>query len=164
MKKLFSLLLIFMMTVLLSSCSTQEEKNTPVLPSSFNQRAKVSAGDFSYQCEICKKEEKLILTVLSTNAQGLVMTYDGSNMNFSFSEIVGDAPAVSLPKQNAVIVLYDALRSLEEQEGLVPSVVNEGYRYQGKTALGNFVLLTDKNGSLKAFTMKSIDMEIQFVN
>lgn len=106
----------------------------------------------------------MTLSVLSTNAQGLVMTYDGSNMNFSFSEIVGDVPAVSLPKQNAVIVLYDALRSLEEQEGLVPSAVNEGYRYQGKTALGNFVLITDQNGLLKAFTMKSIDMEIQFVN
>lgn len=146
--------------MLLSACSIEAE--TPVLPTAFNQRAKVSTGDFSYQCEICKNEGKLSLTVLSTNAQGLVMTYDGSNMNFNFSDIIGDVPSDSLPKTNAVTVLYEALECLAEQENLMPSAVNEGYRYQGKIRLGDFVLITDGGTRLKSFTLNSINMKIEF--
>lgn len=162
MKKPFPFVITAIITVmmLLSACST--EVKAPVLPSAFQQRAKVSTGDFSYQCEICKNEEKLTLTVLSTNAQGLVMTYDGSNMNFNFSDMTGDVPADSLPKTNAAAVLYEALECLAQQENAVPSAVNEGYRYQGKIQLGDFVLITDGSTRMKSFSLNSIDMKIEF--
>ncbi|MCH5314876.1 MAG: hypothetical protein J1E81_03100 [Eubacterium sp.] len=158
MKKLFPLFI--MIIFLLSACSI--DAKTPVLPTAFNQRARVSIGDFSYQCEICKNEKGIIFTVLSTNAQGMVMTYDGSNMNFNFSDIIGDVPASSLPKTNVPIVLFEALSDLYEQDNLKPSAVNEGYRYQGKTSLGNFVLITDGSSRLKQFTLNGIDMKIEF--
>ena len=44
-----------------SSCSVKI--NTPEVPKAFTQNAVVTSGDFSYECEICKKEGSVSITV-----------------------------------------------------------------------------------------------------
>lgn len=163
MKKLFPFVFLLICITLLSACTAKEKtQQQPALPLAFQQRADVHAGDFSYACEICRDAEKLFLTVLSTNAQGMTMTYDGSNMHFSFAGMTNDVPKDAIVKTNILMVLYDAFSVLSGQENIAPSAVKEGFRYQGKIPLGDFVLIVDEQNRLKSFSMKSIDMEIQF--
>ena len=54
------------------------------MPSTFKQNAVVTLGDFSFDCEICKDESSVSTKLNNTNALGLVMTYDGNDINFKY--------------------------------------------------------------------------------
>ena len=81
MKKIIPLSLILLL--LFSGCNIKNY--TPEIPVTLEQNVKVTSGDFSYDCVICKTESAVSVTVDSTAAKGLVMEYDGKTLSFSFA-------------------------------------------------------------------------------
>ncbi|MCM1286591.1 MAG: hypothetical protein NC213_10425 [Acetobacter sp.] len=158
------LALTLISVIFFTGCSKEsilKKTITPELPVSFNQRANVSSGDFSYSCEICKNDKSVSVKVTSTNAQGMVMIYDGSNMVFNYNDMIGETAGGSLPQNNIAIVIYDAYTVLLNDKS-APSKVDAGYKYQNKISLGDFVLIMDNDMRLKSFSMKSMDLKVEF--
>ena len=110
MKKTLGFILLIISIFMFSSCSVKI--NSPEVPKAFTQNAVVTSGDFSYECEICKKEGSVSITVKNTNALGLVMTYDGKNVNFKYSTYSYDISGENFEKENAAIIIYDVISAL----------------------------------------------------
>ncbi len=158
MKKVIPILLIML---LFTGCEVKEY--TPEIPDAFTQRAKVMSGDFSFECEICKTEDQVITTVSSTSAQGMVMTYDGEILNFNYGEYAYDIDGNGFERSNVSIVIYEAFDNLISLSQPNVKKIEGGYQYYGKTSLGDFVLIQNDNNTLRSLTIKSANLQIDFV-
>lgn len=159
MKKLFLILFSLLTALTFSSCSIQI--NTPEIPQSFTQNAVVTSGDFSFECEICKNNKYTAVTVKNTNAAGLVMTYDGKNINFKFDDYSQDISADNFEKANTAIIVYDVITSLQSNT-VEKHIIDGGIKYEGETSFGKFILVQNDNSALKSLAFKNSDYSILF--
>ena len=81
MKRLFP---IFLALILLCGCSAQ--KSDFELPY-FSKNARISCRGFEYDCKITYSRQGVEVDVLSTAAKGLNITYNGSELAFSYGDI-----------------------------------------------------------------------------
>lgn len=160
MKKIFPLFLAVIL--LLTGCKAKNY--TPELPVAFKQNAVVASGDFSFECEICKNEEKVAVTVLSTKAKGLVMSFDGKTLNFNYNEFSHQIDGVNFENSNAAIVVYQVIESAADEENIIIRKVDGGYKYEGKIPYGDFILLQGDDNSLKSISFRNRDLIIEFEN
>lgn len=158
MKKIAPLLLIFL---LLSGCKVKNY--TPEIPVTLEQNVRVTSGGFSYDCKICKTESDVSVTVNSTAAQGLTMVYDGSNLNFSFSDFSYGLNGKNFEKKNPAIVIYEVFDYINTTEQLNAKKIDGGFKYEGKISLGDFILIQNEDNSLSELTMRNIDYKIEFI-
>ncbi len=158
MKRLMPILLIIL---LFTGCEVKEY--TPEIPMSFTQKAKVMSGDFSFECEICKTENEVKTTVSSTAASGMVMTYDGEVLNFNYREYSYDIDGAGFERSNISIVIYEVFDSLISLSQPNAKKIENGYQYYGKTSLGDFVLIQNENNTLRSLSIKSANLEIEFL-
>ena len=135
--------------------------NTPEIPQSFNQNAVVTSGDFSFECEICKNEESVSVTDKNTNALGLVMTYDGENVNFKYNDYSQNILGENFEKGNTAIIVYDVMNALCD-ENTKKHIIDGGVKYEGKTNFGEFILVQNDNSTLKSLAFKNSDYKIAF--
>lgn len=135
--------------------------NTPEIPQSFNQNAVVTSGDFSFECEICKNWESVSVKVKNTNALGLVMTYDGKNVNFKYNDYLQDILGENFEKGNTAIIVYDVINALKNED-TQKHIIDGGVKYEGKTNFGEFVLVQNDNSTLKSLAFKNSDYKIIF--
>ena len=159
MKKVAPLLLILL---LLSGCKVKNY--TPEIPLTINQNVKVTSGDFSYECEICKTESDVSVTVNSTSAKGMTMTYDGENLSFSYADFTYDINGKNFEKQNPAIVVYEVFDYINSTEQLNAKKIDNGFKYEGKISLGDFILIQNEDNSLSVLTMRNIDYKIEFLD
>lgn len=158
MKRVIPILFILL---LLTGCEVKEY--TPEIPDAFTQKAKVMSGDFSFECEICKKVGEVITTVTSTSAEGMVMTYDGFVLNFNYGEYSCDIDGDGFERSNISIVIYEVFDSLISLSQPNAKKIENGYQYYGKTSLGDFVLIQNENNTLRSLSIKSANLEIEFL-
>lgn len=161
MKKVIPFIFVISL-VLLSGCKVKNY--TPEIPLTFEQNVKVTSGDFSYDCIICKTEEAVEVTVDSTSAKGMVMTYDGKNLKFSFADFSYDINGTNFEKRNPAIVLYEVFEYINSAEQLNAKKIDGGFKYEGKISLGDFILIQNEDNSFSALTMRNTDYKIEFVN
>ena len=159
MKKIFSLFFLVILSISFSSCKAKI--NTPEIPQSFNQNAVVTSGDFSFECEICKNEKSVSVKVKNTNALGLVMIYDGENVNFKYNDYSQNISGENFEKGNTVIIIYDVINALENEE-TQKHIIDGGVKYEGKTSYGEFILVQNDNSTLKSLAFKNSDYRIAF--
>lgn len=159
MKKTLGFILLIISIFMFSSCSVKI--NTPEVPKTFTQNAVVTSGDFSYECEICKKEGSVSITVKNTNALGLVMTYDGKNVSFKYSTYSYDISGENFEKENAAIIIYDVISALSNDDTKL-HIIDGGVKYEGKTNFGEFILVQNDNSTLKSLAFKNSDFKIVF--
>ena len=159
MKKAIPLLLILL---LLSGCKVKNY--TPEIPLTIDENVKVTSGDFSYECKICKTESDVTVTVNSTAAQGMTMTYDGENLSFSYSDFTYDINGKNFEKQNPAIVIYEVFDYINRAEQLNAKKIDNGFKYEGKISLGDFILIQNEDNSLSVLTMRNIDYKIEFLD
>lgn len=154
-------ILILLILLLFTGCEIKEY--TPEIPFTFTQRAKVMSGDFSFECEICKTESQVITTVSSTSAKGMVMTYDGEILNFNYGNYSYDIDGAGFERSNVSIVVYEVFDNLLSLSQPDVKRIEDGYQYYGKTSLGDFVLLQNEDNTLRSLTIKSANLQIDFV-
>ena len=159
MKKTLGFILLIILIFMFGSCSVKI--NTPEVPKAFTQNAVVTSGDFSYECEICKKEGSVSITVKKTKALGLVMTYDGKNVSFKYSTYSYDILGENFEKENAAIIIYDVISALSNDNTKL-HIIDGGLKYEGKTNFGEFILVQNDNSTLKSLAFKNSDFKIVF--
>ncbi len=160
MKRIIPLSLILLL--LLSGCKVKNY--TPEIPLTLEQNVKVTSGEFSYDCIICKTESAVSVTVDSTSAKGMVMTYDGKTLTFDFADFSYDINGRNFEKRNPAIVLYEVFDYINSTEQLNAKKIDGGFKYEGKISLGDFILIQNDDNSFSALTMRGVDYKIEFIN
>lgn len=161
MKKTAPIVLMILM-LFLSACKVKDY--TPEIPLAFENNAKVTSGDFSYDCKICKSEDSVTVTVDSTAAKGLSMSYNGKDVSFSFADFSYDINGKNFEKRNAAIVIYEVFDYINSTEQLNAKKIEGGFKYEGRISLGDFILIQNDDNSFKSLTMRNIDYKIEFIN
>jgi hypothetical protein len=146
--------------LLLAGCTVKNY--TPEIPYDLSQQATVTSGDFSFDCEFCRKDGVITVRVLSTRAKGLTMSYDGVSLVFDYDGMPLDLAGANFEKTNPAIMLYDVFSSLEELTPDSVSRLENGFCYRGATALGDYVLIQNDSGSLVSLTFRSSDISVKF--
>lgn len=143
---------------LLSGCKIQNY--TPELVD-FNQNAAYTSGDFFCSCNITLDENVVTVTATSTNAKGLTISYDGSEIKYLY----GDMSYVLPPEKNAAnpaVIIYDAFQALKSSDTNNASKTEDGFEYKGTTSLGSFVLLQYNDNSYKSLYFTDSDIKFEF--
>lgn len=156
MKRIVPFILILF---LFTGCEIKEY--TPEIPLAFTQKAKVTSGDFSFDCEICKTEENVIVTVLSTSAAGMVMTYNGSELVFVYENYSHSVDGNNFEPYNTAIIVYEAFGSIVSGE-TAGRKIDGGYQYDGKITAGDFSMMQNDDNSLKSISVRSAGITIEF--
>lgn len=160
MKRAIPLALIIML-VFFSGCKVKNY--TPEIPVTLEQNVRVISGDFSYDCKICKTEENVTVTVSSTAAEGMIMSYDGKNLSFSYADFSYDINGKNFEKRNPAIVIYEVFDYINTAEQLNAKKIDGGYKYEGKISLGDFILIQNDDNSFSDLTMRNTDYKIEFL-
>ena len=105
MKRLFP---IFLVLILLCGCSAQ--KSDFELPY-FSKSARISCRGFEYDCKITYSRQGVEVDVLSTAAKGLNITYNGSELAFSYGNIKISEPNNNFELTNPAIAVFDIVIS-----------------------------------------------------
>ena len=159
MKKIIPL---FFAMLMLCACSAKTY--TPVIDTVFTVNAVYKTGDFSYNCRIDKTDSSICVTPTSTNAKGLLITYDGKNVSYAKDDMKKTFSADTLDKTNPAIVLYDIFSYIENTENLDVKKREDGFEYKGKIDAGEFSLVQKADNSLKSITIQSADISVVFYN
>lgn len=152
---------LIMLLLLLAGCEIKQ--NTPEAPTGFNHKAVVCSGDFSFDCEICKNEDTVKVTVLSTSASGMVMTYDGEEISFSYDDYRQTLPTSAVPKSNTAIVIYEVLGYISDSETALSTKIDGGYQYKGRISAGEFTFVLRDDNSPYKITVPTADLVIEFI-
>lgn len=154
MKKLIP---FFLILFLFTGCEVKEY--TPEIPLTFTQKAVVTSGDFSFECEICKTQESVAVNVLSTEASGMTMTYNGDTLLFDYSDYSYSVDGKSFEPRNVAIVIYEVFDTVDTAQA---KKTEGGYQYQGKITLGDFTLNQNDDNSLASIVIRNAEMVIEF--
>lgn len=155
MKKIIPLVLVLF---LLTGCKIKDY--TPEIPDTFTQKATVTSGAFSYQCEICRNNANITVTAVNTNAAGMSMTYDGTTLSFLYDEMLYNLEADNFEKTNCAIAVYEALQNASSSESI--SRLDTGFRYEGTTSLGDYILIQNDDKSFKSLSFRNESLVIEF--
>ena len=150
------------MMLCLAGCNSGIAATTPALDTEFNLSAVYKAGDFSYSCNIVKSAESLSVTPTSTNAAGMVISFDGREITFNKDGMVKSFERGTIDSTNPAVVLYEVFSNLESAENKVPSEKRELFVYSGKTSLGNFTLSQNEDGTLNTIEIPDADISVIF--
>lgn len=129
----------------------------------FEQDASVVSGIFSYSCKICRRGDEISITATSTNAQGMIINYDGNEVSFIYDNMTHRLDGDKIDKTNPAVAIYDAFQSILDSKEPNVSKTDDGYRYEGTTDLGDFVLLQNDDFSFKSLYFKNVNLNITFM-
>lgn len=150
-----------MLVIVFLFCGCKVKNYTPEL-TDFKQNASVTSGDFSYTCEICKNEGVVTIIATSTNAKGMCIRYDGKTASFIYDDIKLDFDGKKLDYTNPAIAVFEVFYYLQNNENINVSKVDSGFKYEGKTNLGDFVLLQNDDLSYDALVFKDANIIFDF--
>lgn len=157
MKKIIPLFLLIMV---LSGCAAKIY--TPVLNTEFELDAVYKTGDFSYNCKIVKNAQSVCVTPASTNAAGMTITYDGTDVTFNNNNLIKTMSASDAGNTNPVVVIYEVFSYIEATDDLDVERIDDSFQYTGKTSLGNFILVQSNDNSLDYIEIPNADIRIEF--
>ena len=151
--------IIISVCILLAGCSVKAY--TPELKD-FSQNASVEAGDFSYTCEISMAENAVTVTATSTNPNVMSIVYNGKSANFKYLDMEYEIVSDKIDDTNPAKAIYEAFAVLKEGFPDNASKTADGFRYDGKTALGSFTLLQRDDYSYKSLQFKDANISMEF--
>ncbi len=134
------------------------------MPLTFSEKARVTSGDFSYECKISRLESKAVsVDITSTNAKGLNMNYDGRELYFEYADYSHTVNADYFEKKNAAMVIYDVFDEIESMQSVTARKTDIGCKYDGRISLGDFTLILNNDNTLNSITIKTADLTIEFI-
>lgn len=156
MKKIIPIFVLF--TVLFSGCSIKNY--TPELVD-FNQNSAYTSGDFFCNCNITLDENVVTVAATSTNAKGLIISYNGSEVKYLYGEMSYVIPP-GKNTLNPAVIIYDAFQTLKSSDTNAASKTEDGFEYKGTTSLGDFVLLQYDDNTYKSLYFTDADIKFEF--
>lgn len=146
--------------LLLSACSSGA--SPPATAPVFTVNARYTAGEFSYSCVVERTENAVSVTATSTAATGLCLTCDGSAVTFEKGDMAEAFPLSETRKTNPAAVLYSVFADVfgpappapQEQDGL--------FYYRGSSAVGDYALSVNADGSLNTLSVPSAGISVVF--
>lgn len=84
-------------------------------------------------------------------------------MNFYYGDYSYDIDGSGFERSNISIVIYEAFDSLASLSQPNAKKIENGYQYYGKASLGDFVLIQNENNTLRSLSIKSANLEIEFL-
>lgn len=103
------------------------------------------------------------VTVLSTLAAGMTMTYNGDTLSFFYCDFLYNINGRNYENKNPAIVLYEVFDYINSTEQLNAKKIDGGFKYEGKISLGDFILIQNDDNSFSNLTMRNIDYKIEFI-
>ena len=156
MKKIIAVL---MLTVLLFAGCRIKTYNPDI--GDFEQSASVTVRENSYTCDISRIDNVVTVTATSSNAIGLTIIYDGNSATFKYFDLEYEITSDKIDDTNLAKAIYDAFEVITT----VPdnaSKTADGFRYDGKTDLGNFTILQYDDYSFKSIDFKEANINVVF--
>lgn len=153
MKKILPLIVI-----VCALCSCSQTAQSPVL-TGFSQSAVVESGDFSYNADISFENDTVYITATSTNASGLTVSCDGSNVNYSYKNMSNGTEFDKTTDYNISKALYRVFTDLHNAQ---IKKENDTTLFLGKTELGSYELIVDKQQSLVSLSIPEAAVYIKF--
>lgn len=157
MKKIIPL---FLLVLVLSGCAAKIY--TPVINTEFEVNAVYQTGDFSYNCKIVKKDGSISVTPTTTNAAGMIITYNGTDVTFDKDGMIRTMSAAKAEKTNPAIVLYEVFSYIETADDLNAERIDDSFQYTGQTSLGSFVLVQNKDNSFDYIEIPNAGISVLF--
>lgn len=142
-------------------CGCEMKTYTPEI-TDFQQNASVTSGIFSYTCKICRNNGEITVTATSTNAKGMSIFYNGEIVTFSYQDMNYQLEGDRIDKTNPAVAIYDVFDYILNTKPLNASKTEDGFRYDGKTDLGNFVLLQNDDFTYKSLYFNNANLNINF--
>lgn len=152
---------VFLLAVCLCGCSAKSI--TPVITTDFTLNAVYKTGDFSYECVIEKKDGVLSVAPTSTRASGMFITYDGKTVTFDRHSMIYSFDKSEVDSTNPALVLYEVFSSVESMDLNAVEILDNEFRYSGKTSVGDYVLIQNIDNSYKSIEIADADINITFV-
>ena len=156
MKKVFAVLLL--VVLLFAGC--QVKTYNPEI-GDFEQSAAVTVRDNSYICDISRIDNVVTVTATSSNALGLTISYDGNSAMFDYFGLEYDITSDKVDDTNLAKAIYDAFEVITTTTDNA-SKTADGFRYDGKTDLGNFTILQYDDYSFKSIEFKEANIKVVF--
>ncbi|MCC8016755.1 MAG: hypothetical protein LIO43_05290, partial [Clostridiales bacterium] len=116
-----------------------QRKKEPEI-SDFSQSAFVDWNGFTYNCIVSLTGDIVTVQIISTNASGLKIVYDGEKADFIYDDMEYNIANNNLYKTNPAIAVYDALGYLKTNPEIKCASIKDGFEYYGKTNIGDFIL------------------------
>ena len=156
MKKVIAVLMLA--ALLLAGC--QIKTYNPEI-GDFEQSAAVTVRENSYTCDISRIDNVVSVTATSSNAIGLTITYDGNTAHFKYFDLEYDITSEKIDDTNLAKAIYDAFEVITTSPDDA-SKTADGFRYDGKTDLGNFTILQYDDYSFKSIEFREANIKIVF--
>lgn len=99
---------------------------------------------------------------MSTQAKGMVMTYDGEQLEFVYGGYAHSVNGDGFERVNTAVVIYETMEYLETQPQTESKKTESGYKYSGRISSGDFILTQREDNSLDTLTIRSADYCIEF--
>ncbi len=156
MKKI---ILLLFLPLLLTSCAIKSY--TPIIESSFCYDAKYIMGDFCFNCNVKKEDEKITVTVKDTLAEGLIICYDGQSVEFKKDEFSYTISGEKLDKSNPSILLSDVFEYVKANAQVCVQKTENGFKYTGTIPLGEFELYQNSDNEFYLITIPNANIRIE---
>lgn len=156
MKKVIAVLMLAVL--LFAGC--QMKTYSPEI-GNFEQSASVTVRDNSYTCDISRFGSVITVTATSSNAIGFTITYDGNSSTFNYFGLEYEITSDKIDDTNLAKAIYDAFEVITSS-AFNASKTADGFRYDGKTDLGNFTILQYDDYSFKSIDFKEANIKVVF--
>ena len=143
-------------------CSCASKTYTPVLETEFQKNAEFRTGRFSYTCRIVRKNSAVSITATSSYAKGTTIKCNGKTVTYIRKNVKKRFEREIIDSTNPAVLLYEVFEYLEGQKTLSPKITDDGFLYEGKTSLGAFTLIQDRENRIVSITVPDADIEIIF--
>lgn len=147
--------------LIMSLCSCTAKTLTPEVKNEFEIKAVYKFNDFVYNCRITKSAEAVIVTVLDTEAEGLVLKCDGNNVSFNNNSISKSFPVQTVDITNPAVILYEVFNSINSAEA---EAAEENFVFTGNIRAGRFRLCISRTNELESLSVDSAGVFIEFIH
>ena len=151
------IILVFFALLLLCGCSAKNY--TPVIKADFNLSAVYKTGDFSYSCNIIKKDGCVFVIPSSTRAKGLIISCNGKEVSFKRKDFIKKYPIEEIDKTNPAVILYQVFTSIENAK---VNLADDEFTYTGNCSIGKYILVQRKDNSFSSLTFPEADISVHF--
>lgn len=127
----------------------------------FEQSASVTVRENSYTCDISRVDNVVTVTATSSNAIGFTISYDGNSATFNYFGLEYEITSDKIDDTNLAKAIYDAFEVITTAPDKA-SKTADGFRYDGKTDLGNFTILQYDDYSFKSIDFKEANIKVIF--